>query len=336
MRIKVVQFSPDRHPGGVIAFQIIDAQGALSGRLVRQIEITDSSAGALYLDPHSRARPWRPDRLSFVPPGIGSDGVNAVIEVGNDVTFHLQANKVYKIRLGLNDGSWSQDLPLVMPDNVRLSSTPPVGWSARPVIATAPPRPVPPPPPPPLAPAPLEPLPKLEQTMPSPNHVGEAALPATSSAPEPLHTSKPLAVTVAYAGFWKRFAALLIDGVVFNVIAFSVMVAAIVAVDETAFFLDDGTDITSDLYSVVGLLAAWIYAAAMESSSHQATLGKMALGIRVVDMDGSRISFGKASGRYFGKVVSFLTLGIGYLMAAFTRQKQALHDMMAGCLVVDK
>jgi uncharacterized RDD family membrane protein YckC len=72
----------------------------------------------------------------------------------------------------------------------------------------------------------------------------------------------------------------------------------------------------------------------MESSARGATLGKMALGLRVVDLNGDRIGFGRATGRYFGKIVSGLILGIGYFMAAFTQQKQALHDIMAGCLII--
>jgi uncharacterized RDD family membrane protein YckC len=62
----------------------------------------------------------------------------------------------------------------------------------------------------------------------------------------------------------------------------------------------------------------------------------MALGIKVTDMKGGRLSFARATGRYFSKMISGLTIGIGYIMAGFTQQKQALHDIIAGCLVVDK
>ena len=88
----------------------------------------------------------------------------------------------------------------------------------------------------------------------------------------------------------------------------------------------------------VGLAAfmlAWIYNAAMESSRHQGTLGKMALGLIVTDLQGRPISFAHASGRYFAKIISGLVpLGIGYAMAGFTEKKQALHDMIASCLVL--
>jgi uncharacterized RDD family membrane protein YckC len=74
----------------------------------------------------------------------------------------------------------------------------------------------------------------------------------------------------------------------------------------------------------------------MESSSWQATLGKKALGMEVTDMEGRRIGFGRATGRTFGKIISAFILYIGFLMAAFTEKKQALHDMIAGCLVIKK
>jgi uncharacterized RDD family membrane protein YckC len=81
-------------------------------------------------------------------------------------------------------------------------------------------------------------------------------------------------------------------------------------------------------------LLQWIYYAGMESSTAQGTLGKLAVGIIVTDLRGERVSFWRATGRHFAKIVSGLTLTIGFLMAGFTEKKQALHDLMAGCLVV--
>ena len=79
--------------------------------------------------------------------------------------------------------------------------------------------------------------------------------------------------------------------------------------------------------------ANWIYEAVMESSSKQATLGKMALGLKVTDLEGRRISFARATGRHFAKLLSGMILLVGYIMAGFTERKQALHDMIAGTLV---
>ncbi len=84
------------------------------------------------------------------------------------------------------------------------------------------------------------------------------------------------------------------------------------------------------------MLFVWLYYALFESSSKQATLGKMALGIVVTDIDGNRISFGRANARFWSKIISGMILGIGFLMAAFTEKKQGLHDMIAGTLVIKK
>ena len=95
------------------------------------------------------------------------------------------------------------------------------------------------------------------------------------------------------------------------------------------------------LGSVTGLIVVvailgWLYFALMESSKTQATLGKMALGLKVTDLEGNRISFGRATGRYFGKIISGMIIYIGYILAGLTEKKQALHDIMASCLVVRK
>ena len=83
-------------------------------------------------------------------------------------------------------------------------------------------------------------------------------------------------------------------------------------------------------------MGGWLYYTLMESSRFQGTLGKMAVQIKVTDLDGNRISFGQATGRHFGKFLSAILLGIGFIMVAFTEKKQGLHDVMAGCLVVRK
>jgi uncharacterized RDD family membrane protein YckC len=122
-----------------------------------------------------------------------------------------------------------------------------------------------------------------------------------------------------YAGFWKRFVAYLIDGIILGIVG-AILTSQM---DEAAA----GT---------VTTILGWLYFAGMESSSRQATLGKSVLGIYVTDIDGNRISFLRATGRYFAKILSGLILGIGYIMAAFTARKQALHDMIASTLVLDR
>jgi uncharacterized RDD family membrane protein YckC len=91
------------------------------------------------------------------------------------------------------------------------------------------------------------------------------------------------------------------------------------------------------LFATVALAVTWLYHAWMESSEWQATVGKRALGLVVTDMAGQRVSFGRATGRHFAKIITNLVsfgIGLGYLMAAFTAKKQALHDMIAGCLIL--
>lgn len=95
-----------------------------------------------------------------------------------------------------------------------------------------------------------------------------------------------------------------------------------------------GTQLVSMIVgAALGFSGSWLYESWMESSSRQATLGKMIFNMKVTDLNGNRISFARASGRHFAKYLSGLILGIGYIMAGFTDRKQALHDMIAGTLV---
>lgn len=175
---------------------------------------------------------------------------------------------------------------------------------------------------------------------------------------------------VKYAGFWRRFFAMIIDNIflsvvfsIINLVIITPMMTSIInkivndpnsisvlnsmqyATNEQEIFqkLDiimknGGNDIVSLMiitFLILGVIT-WLYFAIMESSPLKATLGKLALGIRVTDIRGNKISFMKAKGRYFGKIISGFIFSIGYLMAGFTEKKQALHDIMAGCIVVRK
>ena len=89
------------------------------------------------------------------------------------------------------------------------------------------------------------------------------------------------------------------------------------------------------LAATASLVFTWLYHALMESSEWQATVGKKALGLVVTDMAGQRVSFARSTGRHFGKIITnMVPFFIGYIMAGFTAKKQALHDMLAGCLVL--
>lgn len=149
---------------------------------------------------------------------------------------------------------------------------------------------------------------------------------------------------VVEAGFWKRFAALVIDGVILSAAYYALLVGFVVVfgLGAASVFSTDSAGIggvfavlLALVYLLYPVLSA-IYFVAMETSSHQATLGKMAVGIKVVDRQGRRLGRGHALGRWFSHLLCYLTLYIGYLMVAFTRHKQGLHDMVNGTQVVDR
>lgn len=143
----------------------------------------------------------------------------------------------------------------------------------------------------------------------------------------------------AYAGFWSRFIALLIDmailaiggaiigGITGGILGFILGASGIT--------LDSIQAIVTVIGLIIGIVLNWLYYTLLESS-RQATIGKMAMGIIVADSDGNPISFGRANRRYWGKIISSLTFMIGFIMAGFTQKKQALHDIIAGTLVVKK
>jgi len=121
-----------------------------------------------------------------------------------------------------------------------------------------------------------------------------------------------------YGGFWIRVVAWLIDTIVL-----SFATGIIVAVS------------FGGAWPIV-LVSQWLYEAFMTSSEWQATIGKRVFNLAVTGLNGERISFARATGRYFAKWISTLLLGIGFVMAAFTERKQGLHDMIAETLVVNR
>jgi uncharacterized RDD family membrane protein YckC len=153
----------------------------------------------------------------------------------------------------------------------------------------------------------------------------------SSAPPPPVWESRPAGAAIAgYGGFWIRLVAYVIDYVVIVVIGvvFGAVLGFVVG-------MTGGTKETAKAGGyVVGFLVSWFYFALMESSERGATLGKRALGLRVVTDQGQRLSFGTATARFFSKLVSALILCIGFVMIGFTDRKRGLHDMMAGTLVI--
>jgi uncharacterized RDD family membrane protein YckC len=162
----------------------------------------------------------------------------------------------------------------------------------------------------------------------------------------PVYPARAMAApATAYGGFWLRFVAWIIDSIVLQIVFSFVMFPFVAATGLRSVLTNRPPQTPEELLVffsmfskiiLISVVASWLYFALMESSPWQATLGKKALGLEVTDLDGRRISFPRATGRYFGKIVSSFILMIGYIMAGFTERKQALHDMMAGCLVIRK
>jgi uncharacterized RDD family membrane protein YckC len=153
---------------------------------------------------------------------------------------------------------------------------------------------------------------------------------------------------VMYAGFWLRVLAYLIDTIILGVFAVPILIGAAMALgiggalasmphNQDPF--ENGLPPAFALFIMLcvglGVFGTWLYFALLESSEWQGTAGKKVLGLIVTDMNGQRVSFMRASGRHFAKIVSgLIPLFIGYILAGLTQKRQALHDMIASCLVL--
>ena len=131
---------------------------------------------------------------------------------------------------------------------------------------------------------------------------------------------------VAYAGFWRRVLAYLVDAVFLSGVQLLIAIGVVLAAP------DDLRAILN--IAPVTIAVGWAYFVIMESSPARATLGKLALNLYVGDLRGDPISFKRAVGRNALKSISWLLLGSGFVLAAFSPRKQGLHDMLAGTLVL--
>jgi uncharacterized RDD family membrane protein YckC len=153
-----------------------------------------------------------------------------------------------------------------------------------------------------------------------------------------------------YAGFWLRFVAYVIDALMCGLVVglFVLILVVVIGVgtlrrpgefsdSPESYFMAPATILFFAAVFIAIACGTWLYYALLESSIHQGTLGKMALGLIVTDTQGRRITFARATGRFFAKLITgMIPLFIGYIMAGFTAKKQALHDMIASCLVLKK
>jgi uncharacterized RDD family membrane protein YckC len=145
--------------------------------------------------------------------------------------------------------------------------------------------------------------------------------------------------TPNYASFWPRVGAYVIDYLVMAAVTcpIGMAVGALTAFTEGGEGGEGASASTlamQMILNVVAVIGGWLYYALLESSSWQGTVGKKLLGIRVTDEYGNRIGFGKATGRYFAKIISSIICLVGFIMVAFTEKRQGLHDMIAGTLVL--
>ncbi len=171
-------------------------------------------------------------------------------------------------------------------------------------------------------------------------------MPATTmpaaAAPIPYAVVAPVGVSgQQYGGFWIRFLAFIIDAVIVRIALIPIFV--LFGFNFIGLRAIHGRVGAEDIPWIAGAASTaaliifggqWLYEAVLTSSSWQATVGKKILGLKVTDEAGNRISFARATGRHFAKYISVIILWIGFIMAAFTERKRALHDMIAGTLVM--
>ena len=189
------------------------------------------------------------------------------------------------------------------------------------------------------APPPTSAAPAPAFTPPPPTSTAPRAEADPYRAPQTLEMERADSTDIVYAGFLRRRAAYFLDSLII-IVPLSI-VGALLGGPTPLPTADPWETFSAAMLAqgpqqLLWLVVTPLYYALQESSAAQATLGKRAMRIKVTDREGKRISFGHALGRWFAAALSYLTLYIGFLMAAFTDQKRALHDMVAGTLVVDQ
>jgi uncharacterized RDD family membrane protein YckC len=165
---------------------------------------------------------------------------------------------------------------------------------------------------------------------------------AYATAPAIAYAAVP---TSRYGGFWIRLLAHLIDHVILGAIAaplfFILILPAALRVaheaernQEPSPELIFGILSSVFIYVILAFVGQWLYEALLTSSSWQGTVGKRVLQLKVTDELGNRIGFGRATGRFFAKILSSMFFCIGFIMVGLTDRKRGLHDMLAGTLVM--
>ncbi len=179
----------------------------------------------------------------------------------------------------------------------------------------------------------------------------EAAPPAPAPVVVPEEAEEEVPDVGVYAGLGRRFVAFIVDFILIAI--FGIFAVAVCNVANGIMYLyylvvshapitsltEAGTPIAAlgPIVAAVGLLliiVPWLYYAGFESSRGQATPGKVLMRLEVTDLEGNRVSFARATLRFFGKFISLLIIFIGFIMIGLTKKRQGLHDKIAGCLVL--
>lgn len=266
-------------------------------------------------------------KLQSLQSGINALGAQAELHAADGgAYFALIANQprgpmpLAFIADRVERGSW--------PDDISIAAVGAAGWNAysatRPAVAAAAPMP-------PAAPAAAQPMIAAAPA-------AFAATPAADAAAAGPVLSEsgmlPAGLTI-HGGFWRRTAAYLMDGFIIGVVNWVItMILMVAMVGSLAAGSVNAAFGTIVLQVLIGIVLSWLYFALQESSAAQATLGKRAMGLKVTDDYARRIGFGRATGRFFGKILSSVIFNIGFMLAGWTGRRQALHDMICGTVVV--
>lgn len=170
----------------------------------------------------------------------------------------------------------------------------------------------------------------------------QAAAPAVAYAAAPPVAYAPPSI---YGGFWIRLLAHLIDHIILGAVAAPLFVMTVLpSIIRIAHQAEQDQEPSPEMivaivssalvYIVLAFVGQWLYDALLTSSSWQGTIGKKVLRLKVVDDAGNRIGFGRATGRFFAKILSSMFMCIGFIMIGFTDRKRGLHDMLANTLVM--
>lgn len=157
-------------------------------------------------------------------------------------------------------------------------------------------------------------------------------LPTRSGPQSPASSQNGASIDVSamqYAGFWRRAGSLVLDGIFVTLLTLPIFFLFFFLIDAM-----ENEDAAVLIFYALSISAVFIYYGVQESGEHQATWGKRIMGLVVSDMQGQRITLGRAFGRHLGRFLSMMLMYLGYVLALFTERRQTLHDKLSGTVVL--